>query len=513
MAQLTDWLKSSFPGLRWRLTLSYTLVTVGALLFVLLVLAIPVFSYLLEPNDLRDPEYWIDVLTDEKFVSLARDFLAQSPPNILGIKLLINNVDSTLSRYDVLRMGETRLSLRTTAQLEGAIVDADGTLLGVTPGELAGAASRSGPFRARAYPELDAPLHAALAGEASPARLSVTRESDGALIVALPVFEDAARKERVLGAIVVVLKSVPVQEDIPRYVVRAAVAGLALFTLAAGMMGTVFGSLTARGLVDRFRRLSTATDRWSQGDFTEFVHDGSGDELGQLAHRLNRMAEQLQGLFDKRQEIAVLEERNRLARDLHDSVKQQAFAASAHLGAVSTLFERDVEGAKDHLAEAERLVDEVRRELTDLIHQLRPIALTDSGLAYALREYAAEWMQLSSVEIAVQVEGERPLPLDVEQSLFRIAQEALSNIARHSQAQSAELSLVYEADAVTLTISDDGRGFDTGSPQSGLGLRSMGERAEALGGTFVIESALEQGTCILVRLEDLDDRSDHRSSR
>lgn len=508
-----DWLKRSFDGLRWRLTLSYTAVTVGALLFVLLVLAIPVFSYLLEPNDLRDPEYWIDVLTDEKFVSLTRDFLAQSPPNILGIKLLINNVDTTLSKYDILRIGDTQLSLRTTAQLEGCIVDADGTLLGVTPGELAETASRSGPFRARAYPELDNPLEAALAGEVSPGRLSATRESDGALIVALPVFEDAADEERVLGAIVVILKSLPVQEDIPSYVVRAVVTGLLLFTLAAGMMGTVFGSLTARGLVDRFRHLSDATDGWSQGDFTEFVHDGSGDELGQLARRMNRMAEQLQDLFEKRQEIAVLEERNRLARDLHDSVKQQAFAASAQLGAVSALLEHDAQGAKAHLAEAERLVDQVRRELTDLIHQLRPVALTDGGLVDALGECAAEWTGLSNVGIAVQAEGERPLPLDVERTLFRIAQEALSNVARHSQARSAEVSLVHDADAVTLAISDDGRGFDTGSPRSGLGLRSMSERAEALGGTLSIESALGQGTCILVRLENVDDRGDHRSSR
>ncbi|MGD9030571.1 MAG: histidine kinase [Anaerolineae bacterium] len=505
-------MKRQICGLRWRLTLSYTAVTVGALLFALMVLAVPAFSYLLEPNDLRDPEYWIDALTHEKFVGLARDFLTQSPPNIPGIKLLINNVDATLSRYDILRIGDTQLSLRTTAQLEGCIVDAAGTLLGVTPGELAETASRSGLFRARAYPELDAPLRAALVGETSPDRLSATRESDSALIVALPVFEDAARQEHVLGAVVVVLKSLPVQEDIPAYVLRAAVAGLLLFTLAAGVMGAIFGSLTARGLVDRFRRLSDATDGWSQGDFTEFIHDDSGDELGQLARRMNRMADQLQDLFEKRQEIAVLEERNRLARDLHDSVKQQAFAASAQLGTASALLKCDAERARAHLAEAERLVDEVRRELTDLIHQLRPVALTDGGLADALREYAVDWMQLSSIEMAVQVQGERPLPLDVERSLFRIAQEALSNVARHSQAQSAELSLVYEADAVTLTISDDGRGFDTGSPRGGLGLRSMRERAEALGGTLIIESALEQGTCMRVRLENPDDRCDHGSS-
>jgi signal transduction histidine kinase len=505
MAQWMDRLKSAFHGLRWKLTLSYTAVTVGALLFVALALAIPLFSHLLEPNDLRDPEYWIDVLTDGKFVDFARDFLAQSPPNTLGIKLLINNVDATLSSYDVLHIGDTQLSLRTTAQLEGCIVDADGTLVGATPGELTETTSSLRPYRVRAYPELDAPLQAALDGEEAPDRLSATRESDGALIVALTIFDDTGGAKRVLGAIVVVLKSLPVQENVPSYVTRAVVASLLLFTLAAGIMGTVFGSLTACSLVDRFSRLSDAADGWSQGDFKEFVHDPSGDELGQLAQRMNQMAEQLQDLLDKRQEIAVLEERNRLARDLHDSVKQQAFAASAQLGAVSALFEQDAETAKANLIEAERLVDEIRRELTDLIHQLRPVALADGGLSAALREYAVEWAQQSDMEIGVQVQEERPLPLKIEQALFRIAQEALSNVARHSQARNAELSLVYEMDAVTLTIFDDGRGFDAGNPQSGLGLRSMGERAEALGGTLTIESALGQGTRISVRLEDSDD--------
>jgi NarL family two-component system sensor histidine kinase LiaS len=505
MALLKARLRSLFGGLRWRLTLSYTAVTVGALLFVALALTIPVFSYLLESNDLRDPKYWIDALSGEKFVGFARDFLAESPPNTPGIKLLINNVDATLSSYDVLRLGDTRLSLRTTALLEGCIVDADGTLLGVTPGELADTGTRSRPFRATAYPELDAPLQAALAGEESPNRLSATRDADGALVVALPVFDDRSAEGRVLGAIVVVLKSLPVQRDIPSYVTRAVVGSLLLFTLAAGIMGAVFGSLTARGLVDRFSRLSQASDGWSQGDFAAFVHDDSGDELGQLARRMNRMAEQLQNLLDKRQEIAVLEERNRLARDLHDSVKQQAFAASAQLATASVLLEGDAKAAKVHLMEAERLVDEVRRELTDLIHQLRPILLTDDGLAGALREYAAEWAQQSKAEVAVRVQGEPSLPPKVEQTLFRIAQEALSNVARHSQAGSAEISLVYEADAVMLAICDDGRGFDSGSPRRGLGLRSMGERAEAMGGRLTIESTLVQGTCIVVRLENLDE--------
>jgi NarL family two-component system sensor histidine kinase LiaS len=498
MPQLIDRLKRLFRGLRWKLTLSYTAVTVGALLFAVLALAIPFFSYLLEPNDIHDPEYWIDVLNSGKTVRFVRDLLAESPPNIPAIKLLINNVDATLSSYDVLRIGDTQLSLRTTAQLEGCIVDADGQLLAVTAGELAETASTMRPYRSSAYPELEAPLRAALAGEEDPERLSATRESDGALIVAVPVFDGAGGRTRVLGAIVVVLKSLPVQEDIPSYVTRVVVASLLLFTLAAGIIGTAFGSLTARGLVGRFSRLSNAADGWSQGDFTESVHDPSGDELGQLAQRMNRMAEQLKDLLDKRQEIAVFEERNRLARDLHDSVKQQAFAASAQLGAASALFEQDAETAKTHLSEAERLVDKVRWELTDLIHQLRPVALTDGGLPEALREYASDWAHQSGVEISVWTQGAGMAPPEVEQALFRIAQEALSNVARHSQAHNVEISLVYGSDAVTLTVADDGQGFDVSVSQGGLGLRSMRERTEALGGKLAVQSTLGEGTRISV---------------
>lgn len=151
-----------------------------------------------------------------------------------------------------------------------------------------------------------------------------------------------------------------------------------------------------------------------------------------------------------------------------------------------------------HLEEAERLVDEVRRELTDLIHQLRPVALEGVGLAAALREYADDWEQQNGIALCVRVQDERTLPLQVEQALFRIAQEALANVSRHSQADTVELSLVYGASSVTLTISDDGRGFDPYQPQGGLGLRSMRERSESLGGTLSMDSVPGQGTRVSV---------------
>jgi len=271
-----------------------------------------------------------------------------------------------------------------------------------------------------------------------------------------------------------------------------------IITLFAGVVGITFGFLTARGLVSRLSLLSEATTSWSRGDFSVFVDDPSGDELGRLARRLNRMAKQLQNLLDERREMSVLEERNRLARDLHDSAKQQAFAASAQLGAARALLKQDPQAADAHLLEAEGLVYEVRQELTALIHELRPVGLKGRGLATALHEYAIDWAHQSGIEIDVRVQGERMLSLEVEQALFRIVQEALANVARHSQARHAEVLLVFDASSIALTVSDDGQGFDTSQGQDGLGLRSMRERAESLKGTLTVESTLGRGARVSV---------------
>jgi signal transduction histidine kinase len=116
------------------------------------------------------------------------------------------------------------------------------------------------------------------------------------------------------------------------------------------------------------------------------VHDPSGDELGQLARRLNGMAEQVQNLLAVRQELAVIEERHRLARDLHDSVKQQIFAMAMQVAAARTLMDNNSDAARVRLTEAERLVKQAQQELTALIRELRPAALGDKGLVVALRE-------------------------------------------------------------------------------------------------------------------------------
>ena len=276
-------------------------------------------------------------------------------------------------------------------------------------------------------------------------------------------------------------------------------SALAILGFAA-VVGTVFGFITARGLTRRVDRLIQAADAWSRGNFSVAVHDTSQDELSHLARHLNRMAEDLQNLLQAREELAALEERNRLAQDLHDSVKQQVFAAAMQVAAARHLLDQNPGQAKIHLEEAERLARQAQRELTALIRELRPAALEGKGLAAALREYVAEWARQTGIDADVHVQGERPLPLHVEQALFRIAQEALSNVAKHSGATRAVVRLVWETEHVVLTVEDNGQGFDVeASLGQGLGLRSMEARARRLNGYLRVESRPGEGTRIIAR--------------
>jgi NarL family two-component system sensor histidine kinase LiaS len=272
-------------------------------------------------------------------------------------------------------------------------------------------------------------------------------------------------------------------------------------TIATGIIGAVFGFLTARGLTRRIRTMAEAADAWSQGDFSPVARDNSGDELGQLSRRLNRMAEQLQNLLEARQELAAVEERNRLARDLHDSVKQHVFATAMQLATARTLVDADPAAAKAHLAEAEQLTKQSQQELTGLIQELRPAALADRGLGDALRQYAADWSRRAQITAEVRVQGKRPLPLATEQTLFRVVQEALANVARHSRARRADVHLAFAETAVTLTIRDDGQGFAPETTGFGMGLDSMRERVEALGGAWTVTSQPGAGTTVEATVE------------
>jgi ligand-binding sensor domain-containing protein/signal transduction histidine kinase len=199
-------------------------------------------------------------------------------------------------------------------------------------------------------------------------------------------------------------------------------------------------------------------------------------------------------LFEQAKELAVVEERNRLARDLHDSAKQKAFAALAQLGTANGILQSDAGLAKSHMAEAENLVYEVIQELTFLIQELYPVALQEKGLATTLRDYVFEWENRNEILVDLNIRGERRAPLEIEQAIYRVIQEALANVARHSRATRVEIVLNCQDETIDLLVADNGSGFDTGQKPAGMGLRSIRERVEGIHGSLHIESVPGQGT-------------------
>lgn len=478
--------------LRWKLTLSYTGVTVAALLVVELIFLVGAVGLFFWRLDILAGSM-IDAASEDYTPSIRRH-LVNSPPDQDGIGDWLGRFEVESTVFPLIGIFPITFE---TNELDVLVVATNGELLGLTPPDLLGDESVGRPLNAEMIPGLVDPLEAALGGETDTNRLYSSVEESHQLVMSVPVWDED--EEQVLGALVIIAP-VPSTTEVLGDVAQILGVSVLCFTLTAGVIGTVFGFLSARGLVRRLNRVGAATLAWSQGDFKVFVDDLSEDELGQLARRLNYMAQELQNLLESRSALLVMEERNRLARDLHDSAKQQAFAAAAQISAGLRLLQTDPHAATTHLKEAEQLTLHLRQELTSLILELRPAALEGQGLAAAIKEYAADWSRQNEIPLDVRIQGERALPLAIEQTLFRLIQGALSNVARHSKATKSEIRLVYGAADISCIISDDGIGFSPSKQQFGFGLRSMNERVASLGGTMTVESNNGKGTQLLVTL-------------
>jgi signal transduction histidine kinase len=264
------------------------------------------------------------------------------------------------------------------------------------------------------------------------------------------------------------------------------------FLLLASVIGTLSGLLASRSIRGRLRQITVAAEAWSDGDLDVVIQDGRRDELGLLAQDLNGMASQVQRMLTAQQELAVLEERHRLARDLHDSIKQQLFVVTMLVGAARADL-NDRAGVEQTLADAEELAGRAQQELTSLIRALRPVALATKGLSVAIRELCAEWSHHTGIPVTIQIPDELPLSLPAEQDLFRVVQEALHNVARHSGATSVEALGAVERNRLILSVTDNGHGFDHQQIEQdgklGIGLSTMRERLERLHGRLSIVSS------------------------
>jgi signal transduction histidine kinase len=208
-------------------------------------------------------------------------------------------------------------------------------------------------------------------------------------------------------------------------------------------------------------------------------------------------------LYERSRELSTIEERKRLASDLHDSVAQNVFSLSLTAQAAALLVDSDPARAKAELGRVESLAKEALEEMRAAIFELRPAELEAEGLATALRKHAEVLRRLHSQAIDVHVTAERRLPAELEKCLFRIAQEALTNALKHANAGRIQVELELVDSRVLLAVADDGAGFDLESARARsrrLGLISMQERAESLGGTLSISSRPGDGTRVAVEV-------------
>jgi len=215
--------------------------------------------------------------------------------------------------------------------------------------------------------------------------------------------------------------------------------------------------------------------------------------------RNQKLLDELKETQQKLRELAVVDERNRLARDLHDSVKQQVFAISMQLSAARTTLSESDE-AYTSVTEAEKLAQQAGAELTSLINALRPPVLERKSLVDAIQEYINEWSRQNNIQVEPNIDSSVNINQETEQALFRVLQEALANVARHSKADKVHVDLKSESGVVMLAIEDNGIGFDAKKIAKGIGLDSMQERLIAVNGKVDFVSEKNKGTKITAKV-------------
>jgi signal transduction histidine kinase len=311
---------------------------------------------------------------------------------------------------------------------------------------------------------------------------------------------------------------------------------LLLATLAGFLASLLVAWITTRHVVKPTEELTGAAERMAGGDLASPIRVAAQDEIGQLAESLEAMRQRLGAAHEavektnKELEVRVAErterlgqvlrqtisaqedERRRLARELHDETAQTIAALSIALDRA-----RDGLGAADpeaisQIGQAKQLSSRLLAETRRLILGLRPTVLDDMGLLPAIRWYAESYLAERGIE--VKMEAALPaqrLPAHIEVALFRIVQEALANVAKHAHAGHVDVRLTHDEREITVTVADDGTGFDVAhalgrpGPTESVGLLGMQERARLLGGRLEIRSREGGGTVVRVEVPMSDE--------
>lgn len=330
-------------------------------------------------------------------------------------------------------------------------------------------------------------------------------ETDDGVIwdVAVPIFDGEA------GLVRVGISDQSVRSTLARLTTQLSltVMGVLGVSLLAASFLTMVLTRPILELVDAARSVG-------RGDFSVQVGRWANDEIGDLAEAFNQMTGELSRMDEIRAERESLrrqliegmisaqeEERKRIARELHDSTSQSLTSLKVGLRSLEDRCESPE--LHEQIDDLRSVLDSTLSEVHNLAVQLRPLALDDLGLEAGLRNYIDEWRCRHQVHLdaTIYLLPER-LPEAVEVALYRIVQEALTNVARHAQASAVSVLVEQRADQVIAVIEDDGVGFERhGShPRPHLGLIGIRERAELLGGSLTVETAPGKGTSLFIRI-------------
>lgn len=282
------------------------------------------------------------------------------------------------------------------------------------------------------------------------------------------------------------------------------------------IIGGIYGLWYASRIKSRLETLRDAMLSLEKGNLTRSVPPLGADEIGRLGEQLNaitkkweeqvtslqRLSNNNAQLAQKAKYSAIVEERQRLARELHDAVSQQLFAISMTATAVGRTLDRDFEKAQRQIYLIEEMASVAQSEMRALLLHLRPVHLEGKRLSEGLVELMHELAAKVPMNMTWDLADDVRLPRGIEDHLFRIVQEAMSNALRHSRATELEVRLTKpSAEAVRLTIRDNGVGFDLDEKKHGsYGLMTMRERVNEIGGSINLITAPGKGTRIDIRV-------------
>jgi signal transduction histidine kinase len=276
----------------------------------------------------------------------------------------------------------------------------------------------------------------------------------------------------------------------------AVVVGIWLFLAMLGTVSILFMVGKFTGPIAELTR--TTHDIALTGNLKKTSMTSSHDEVGQLSQAFDNMIERLENTEGRLAHVAA-EERTRLARDLHDAVSQTLFSASIIAEVLPKIWEKNPDEGRKRLEEVRHLTKGALAEMRMLLFELRPSALADAELGYLVRQLAEGFTGRLRIPVNGSIQKECLLPPDVKVALYRIAQEALNNIAKHAAASEVKINLACKPDALEMYIADNGRGFDiTGAHPDSLGLGIMRDRTRDIGASISIKSSVGKGTEILV---------------